>query len=249
MPDATAVVMSADEIAQFREQGFAGPYRAMSVDEMAVVRERLDRQVFDHEGLPGCRLHQSRHLDSRLVYDLCSNPEIVERMAAVYGPDLILWRSHFFVKEPGAVEIPWHQDLNYWPLEPVVNITAWLAIDPATRENSCVQFIPGSHKKPVPHVPSPAGMAFGEMADPKFVDTAKAIDMIMEPGQFVLFNEKTLHHSAPNTSSQRRLGLAVRVTIPIVKVDHDKLFPDHRCILLHGEDRLHFNRLAAPPQA
>jgi ectoine hydroxylase-related dioxygenase (phytanoyl-CoA dioxygenase family) len=172
-------------------------------------------------------------------------------MAAIYGPDLVIWRSHFFCKEPGGKEIPWHQDLNYWPLEPVVNITAWVAIDPATRANSCVQFIPGSHQRAVPHVPSPADgrMEFGQMADPAHVDTSRAIDMELRPGEFVLFNEKTLHHSEPNRSQQRRLGLAVRVTIPIVKVDHDQLFPGHCCILLRGEDRLQLNRLTAPPTA
>ncbi len=249
MPDLLTITMTPAEIAQFREQGYAGPYAAMPAADMATLRERIDREVMGREGLPGCGDHQSRHLDSRLVYDLCANPQIVERMAAIYGPDLVLWRSNFFKKLPGDQEVPWHQDLNYWPLEPLVNITAWLAIDPATSENACVQFIPGSHKKALPHVQAPPEMAFGEMADPACADTSKAIDMVLEPGQFVLFNEKTLHRSAPNTSTMRRLGLAIRVTVPIVKVDHDQLFADHRCILLRGEDRLRLNRMADPPTA
>ena len=78
-------------------------------------------------------------------------------MAALYGPDLLLWRTNFFVKEPGAKEIPWHlfvvrkaldtlvgdnkrkssslalrQDRNYWPLEPPIIISAWIAVDAAT---------------------------------------------------------------------------------------------------------------------
>jgi ectoine hydroxylase-related dioxygenase (phytanoyl-CoA dioxygenase family) len=244
-------VMTEAEIAHFRDQGFAGPYRAFSEAEMAEFDARLTHDVFLRQGPCKLNPHQSRHLDSRVVFEMCSHPAIVERMAAVYGPDLVLWRSNFFCKDPGGKEIPWHQDLNYWPLEPVVNITAWLAVDAATRENSCVQFIPGSHKRAVPHIPSPVDgrMEFGEMADPAHFDVAQAVDMELRPGEFVLFNEKTLHHSEPNRSQRRRLGLAVRVTIPIVKVDHDQLFPGHTCILLRGEDRLGLNRLSSPPTA
>ncbi len=240
--------MNESEIEHFRQQGYAGPYRGWSESEMSAIRQRLDREVFVKDG-PGGNPYQCRHLDTRQVWELCSHPSIVERMAAVFGPDLVLWRSHFFNKEPGAVEIPWHQDRNYWPLEPLINISAWVAIDAATRENACVQFIPGSHKVLVPHVKAEDGMAFGEMADPAHVDTSRAIDMVLRPGEFVLFNERTLHHSEPNRSQLRRLGLAVRVTVPMVKVYHEQLFASHRCVLLHGEDRAGFNRMVEPPPA
>ena len=83
------------------------------------------------------RVH-NRHLDYPLIYELATHPSIVERMTSLYGPDLLLWRTNFFVKEPGAKEIPWHQDFNYWPLEPPIIISAWIAIDSATLENSCL---------------------------------------------------------------------------------------------------------------
>lgn len=251
MTSVTTEIMTAAECETFRRQGFAGPYAAMTPAEMAVVRARIEQEVMPTAG-PNPRMWgQSRHLDQRVVWELCSHPAIVERMAALYGPDLILWRSHFFCKEPGGKEIPWHQDLNYWPLEPVVNITAWIAIDASTRENSCVQFIPGSHRRAVPHVPSPADgrMEFGQMADPAHVDLSKAVDMVLQPGEFVLFNEKTLHHSEPNRSTLRRLGLAVRVTIPLVKVYHDELFPGHACVQLRGQDTMGLNRMQPPPTA
>ena len=62
-----------------------------------------------------------------------------------------------------------------------------------------------------------------------------------------LFNEKTLHHSEMNRSNKRRLGLAVRVTLPTVKVDHTQLVPGHRVIQLGGEDRHNLNLVMQPP--
>ena len=50
------------------------------------------------------------YLDCPLIHELATHPAVVKRMAALYGPDLLLWRTNFFVKEPGAKEIPWHQD-------------------------------------------------------------------------------------------------------------------------------------------
>jgi len=192
---------------------------------------------------------QCRHLDKRIVYDLVANPAIIDRMRQLYGDDLVMRATYFFNKEPGGVEIPWHQDLNYWPLEPVVNVSAWMAIDEVTKENSCVNIIPGSHKKSLPHVTSPDGMAFGEMADMTGVDQSKTIAMELKPGEFFLFSEKLLHQSNKNVSQKRRLGLTTRVTVPFVKIEHDvaPLFPGHEVLIVSGQDKLGFNRVAKPP--
>jgi ectoine hydroxylase-related dioxygenase (phytanoyl-CoA dioxygenase family) len=172
-------------------------------------------------------------------------------MASLYGDDLVLWATYFFAKDPGGAEIPWHQDLNYWPLEPLVNVSAWMAVDPATVENSCVNIIPGSHKRVIPHVKSHAGAAFGEMADPAQFVVREARPMELKPGEFFLFNEKLLHQSEPNRSKKRRIGFSMRVTVPFVKLTHDNppLFPGHYNLVIRGEDRLRFNRVGQPPKA
>ena len=65
-------------------------------------------------------------------------------------------------------------------------------------------------------------------------------------GSLILFNERTLHHSEPNHSNLRRIGLAVRAIIPIVKVlDYDS--PDHSLQVIHGTDTMGLNRVAPPP--
>ena len=243
--------LSAEEIDFFHEQGYLGPHAAVSPDEMAKIRQHMDTNVLLREGPNPRSIVQSRHMDSKVVFDLASHPAIIDRMASLYGPHLILWATNFFNKEPGGSEIPWHQDLNYWPLEPIINISAWIAIDDVKIDNSCVQILPGSHKKVVPHVKSRAGMAFGEEADDNYFSQDKIINMELKPGEFFLFNEKLLHHSEKNRSNRRRMGMSVRVTIPIVKIKQDisPLHPGHAAILLRGEDYMGFNRLMAPPVA
>jgi hypothetical protein len=49
-------------------------------------------------------------------------------------------------------EKPWHQDHAYfdYPLgTPIVGV--WIALDEATVENGCMQFLPGQHRDPIIH--------------------------------------------------------------------------------------------------
>ncbi len=238
--------LTESEVHQFHQDGFVGPFRAVDADEMESVREQIEQQVFENDNGP-CqgKREQSRHMDCPIVQEIVRRDEIVDRMASLYGPDLVLWATYFFNKYPGGKEIPWHQDLNYWPLEPIINISAWIAIDPAKIENACVRLIPGSHKSVVPHIAAPEEMEFGEMADPKYFDADQAVPMELEPGEFFIFNEKTLHWSPKNDSDLRRRGMTMRVTIPIVKIEHDEapLHPGHMAMMLRGKDYMGFNRL------
>jgi hypothetical protein len=234
-----------EELDAFRTQGFLGPFALCSPEEMAAHRPVIEAVLESDPPTHKTRAH-NRHLDSPLIHELSTHPAIIKRMQCLYGVDLLLWRTNFFIKEPGAKEIPWHQDHNYWPLEPAIIASAWIAIDEATVENSCVQVIPGSHRKILPHIPAADDMAFAEMGDPDYIDTSAAVNLEMKPGEFILFNERTIHHSEPNRSQKRRIGLAVRVIIPIVKVLKWDA-PGHGLVQISGEDRMGFNKVIGPP--
>ena len=248
------------DIQDFKEQGYLGPLPMMSPEEMQALTPDVERVLesdpFVETGSKNTpagssakkyKCEHNRHLDCRIIHDLATHPEIVGRMTALYGQDLLLWRTNFFVKYPGSKRIPCHQDFNYWPLEPPVIVSAWIAVDPSTVENSCVQVIPGSHRKVIPHVKASEDMVFAEMGDEKYYDADQAVNLEIKPGEFILFNERTLHHSHPNTSDKRRIGLAVRVILPFVKVlRYDS--PEHGLPVISGEDRMGFNKLVEPPE-
>ena len=239
--------LTESEVQQFHEAGYLGPLTAVGEEEMARIRARLDWEVLTTPGPSRANSLTMRHLDKRVVYDLVTHPAIIGRVQGILGPHLLLWACTFWLKEPGGKEIPWHQDRNYWPIEPIINITAWIAVDEVTEENGCLQVIPGSHRSVVPHIATTEEKWFNEEADPARVDTSRAIKLSARPGQFVLFNEKTLHHSEVNRSKRRRFAMGPRFTIPIVRIDHDRLFPGHAAILVSGEDYMGFNHLVDPP--
>ena len=233
------IILNSNEIETFRSQGYLGPYSLCSADEMMQTAKQIESVLNtdppDHKN----RVH-NRHLDNQLIHQVSTDPQIVKRMACLYGDDLLLWRTNFFVKESGAKEIPWHQDFNYWPLEPPIIVSAWIAIDQSTVENGCLKIIPGSHRRVIPHLESKPNVQFTRMGDPDYIDLNNIVTLEMEPGEFILFNERTLHQSDPNHSSMRRIGLAVRVVIPIVKVlDWDS--PEHSLVPISGKDRMRIN--------
>jgi hypothetical protein len=243
--------LTAEEVARFHHDGYLAPVTLCSPAAMAAIRERIFAEVFTSQGpCTGDSGHgrvQSRHLDQRVVYDLCTHPAIIGRARSLLGDDIVLWRSNFFDKPTGGKSVPWHQDFNYWPLDPLVNLSAWIAITPSVLANSCVHVIPGSHRRILPHVPADKAVnMFDEQADPAQVPVARKVPIELLPGQCMLFNERTLHWSAAN-SGERRCGLAVRLTVPLVKVFHDELFPGHVNVVVSGSDSLGKNRLGMAP--
>lgn len=215
---------------------------------METWREHIVRAVIGEDAHQRSRdALQCRHLDDPLVYTLCTLPEILRQVSALYGPDLVLWRSHFWCKQPGDDAVAWHQDLTHWPLEPVVNVTAWLALDPATKKNACVRLLPGSNDRVYP-TGELTGDPLTDGIQPELIEEDDTLYMELEPGQFFLFDEKLVHGSSANVSSSRRLGLAIRLTLPSVRVDHSQLLNGrHRNVVVLGEDRYGLNLNQAPP--
>lgn len=242
--------LPAEEIEQFHRRGFLGPFTAFSPEEMAGYGQIICDQVLKAPSPYSAYPTQLRHLDSHTVWQLCSAPAIVDRLASLYGPDLLLWYSNFFDKGPARPgqpeEYPWHQDTWHWKLEPLMSLSVWLAITPATIENGCVEIIPGTHTQEIPALRQNdarlAGWFGGQSADPSYSSKSDKVSMVLQAGQFFIFSERTLHHSNPNRTRNRRLGLSFRVTLPRVKSDRS-----HPCLVLSGQDKLGLNPTAAPP--
>jgi ectoine hydroxylase-related dioxygenase (phytanoyl-CoA dioxygenase family) len=80
-----------------------------------------------------------------------------------------------------------------------------IALEPATRENGCMQVLKGSHLMGrIEH-----GRAAGQTgADPERVEQAmKSMEVVhceMEPGDALFFHSNTLHCSAANLSARSR---------------------------------------------
>ena len=90
--------LNADQVAQFHEQGFLGPFEALPVDEMLGLRDQITNLLqtkpvpFPEEGWHARYIprHHNRFMDSALAYRLSTLPEMVSRMTSILGEDLLL---------------------------------------------------------------------------------------------------------------------------------------------------------------
>lgn len=58
--------------------------------------------------------------------------------------EVLLMEDNAVAKLPHTPELPWHQDLSYWPITEPVAVTFWIALDPVDAENGAIQMVPGS---------------------------------------------------------------------------------------------------------
>ena len=83
--------------------------------------------------------------------------------------------------------------------------------------------------------------------------------LVLRPGEFVLFNENTVHSSGPNHTSQPRVGPTPRISVPFVRVtgnprgagrDRDRHAPDElrEVAMLRGGDYTGRQRVAPLPR-
>ena len=241
-------MLTADEFASFQRNGFIHGFSLCSPDEMESIRREIEG-ILQDGGFSGVATAH-RHLDSPLVHQLCAHPAIVERVASILGPELLLWHSRFFDKPPGSEPILWHQDAQFWPIEPKTCVSAWIAIDRADTTNGCLEVIPGSHRREFPHIPCEGTGRFGMKADPAFIDESKKVSVELEPGQFVIFDRWLLHGSPANTSAHRRLGLVARIIPADVRVDTERMsprFPELGVQVIRGSANVTANRIVPPP--
>jgi ectoine hydroxylase-related dioxygenase (phytanoyl-CoA dioxygenase family) len=103
--------------------------------------------------------------------------------------------------------VPYHQDNAYFCQTPPDMLTVWIAIDPVTEVNGPVFFVKGLHHQGMrPTKPSGVrGNSIG-LADAPEVPFDKQFCALLAPGDATIHHCETVHHSAPNTTDQSRLG-------------------------------------------
>jgi polysaccharide pyruvyl transferase WcaK-like protein len=145
-----------------------------------------------------------------LILELFRRDVFREISARHYGrhASISIFRAMMMNKPAGkGTYLPWHQDAgDVWKLDRDPLVTIWIALDPATRRNGCVQVIPGSH-----HL----GLLSknGSTISPAHVDLycpEERIDYLeLEAGEGLLLHNWLLHRSDINRTNTPRRALSV----------------------------------------
>ncbi len=239
--------LSEIQVAAYERDGFLSPVRVMDEDEAAALRQMLEHSETVHGPMTGKHRSQKWHLLLRWLADLTRDPVILDPVESLLGPDILCWSTSVLIKEPrDGTHVSWHQDLQYWGLAPDDVLTAWLALSPATVESGCMRMIPGTHVGThLPHDDTDDALNLlsrGQTISDG-IDEADAAILPLHPGEISLFHGNLAHASAPNLSSERRIGIAIRYMAPHVRQTKTA----DSAMLVRGRDTHgHFTLEAAP---
>ncbi len=218
--------LTPSEVARYHDQGYLIPSYRLPAARVDRMRESLDRLIRDNPGVRPEKL-VSAHVvgrgdgknaegvkGSQDFLDLAMDPDILDLVEQLIGPNIILWGCHVFCKPAGdGHETPWHQDGHYWPIRPLANCTVWVALDPSTTENGCLRVIPKSHADKVTHphlLEDRQDLTLQLRTTDTAFDVRDAVDLELQPGQMSMHDIHMIHGANVNHSSQRRTGVALR---------------------------------------
>ncbi len=237
--------------ARFFDDGYMFPLNAMSRAQANAYRTQLETL---EQRIAGSRVGNKGQLNNshvifRFANEIVRRPQILDIVEEFLGPDILVWGSTFFLKEPHTESyVSWHQDLRYWGLDDENGqVSAWIALSPVTLANGCMRFLPGSHKgEMLDHRDTFDDTNFltrGQEVDAE-IDEDAVVHVELEPGQMSLHHGKLLHASAPNRSDERRIGFVVNYIAPHVR---QTVAQEDFAMLVRGEDRYaHFNHVPSP---
>ncbi|RYG40937.1 phytanoyl-CoA dioxygenase family protein [bacterium] len=232
--------VSVDEYRFFRREGYLVVRGLVQPEHVAELREHTEAILSGREDLSGHihrkgdekpdptdvhRIHQG-HEKIELWERYLLYPRVLDVVEALTGPDIMAMQTMLFTKAPGSNGQGFHQDTFYIPTFPDSLLGAWIAIDPADKENGCLWITPGTQTEPV--YPPESGYGHGDRSlggielvsnvgghsndDEDPLNTLKPIAerykerevaVEVDPGDVVFFGGHVLHRSLKNRTTDR----------------------------------------------
>ena len=230
----------------YNHAGFLAPISLFTRSEARQLRTELE--TFESQfGAQATAKRTDLHLLQQWAWRVVTNPRLVNPLTSLLGPDLLLWSTQWFIKEPGdGMRVSLHQDASYWGLEPHDIATVWIALSDTGHETGPMTFLPGSHLGTLhPHINTYDKdnlLSRGQTISDN-LDLNSAITVPLNAGEMSIHHVRLIHGSGPNLSKDRRIGMVLRYCASHVKQTKG---PD-TAVLIAGEDQFnHFELLSEP---
>ena len=253
--------VSRDMYDQFAEQGYANPFRVLSLAEC----QRFLRAAMDPRKEPPLDWEKGHAATSRAFYEIGTHPALLEVVATLLGGDAMLWGASIVPRPPGAVH-PWHTDIeSIGP--PGKTVSVWMGIEHTTRDSSLL-VVPYSHHfgATVQEVRQQFGKSRADTTDEDVIRWAQQRDsrshlvkLEMTDGEALVF-DGNLWHCSHNVSSQTRQALLLQYATPDTEIripDFNQLdwpfeylnVPRPACLMVRGSAKSGVNRIVSAPVA
>ena len=238
-PVPSSFQLSEEQVAAFHAEGFLSVPALTTADEVTWLREiyddlfagRVGRELglqFDLAGTDdGSDPVLPQILDpARFAPELNDSLLLANARALVhdlFGPEATCGFFHAILKPAliGAAT-PWHQDASYWdPHRDYRSVSIWVPLQPATPENGCMQFVPGSHVQELVHphrsIDDDPRIHGNELRPEELKQVSHAVACPLTAGGATVHGGYTLHYAGPNLSDQPRRALILSGGLPPIE--------------------------------
>ena len=242
----------------FAEHGVAGPLTLFSPDDARIILARL-RGAKDRPAWLKGRAAQSADW-----YSLASDPQVLDVVEALLGPDIMLWGASLVKRLPGQTH-PWHTDIETSAPESGT-VTVWIGLSNTSRESS-LMLVTRSHNlgMTIQQRARNAGKARVDVTGEHALEWAREMDqrarMVqfeMDDGDAIFFDGRLWHGSHNARQDGVRFAVLLQYAVPSRAIHIADLsvldFPFHfmqeprpPCMMVRGSDNFRVNRIVAPP--
>ena len=227
---------------QYREEGYAivrgfidgDRVERLQKEARSVYEEGLKHHATYRNGNLSFQVLPESHFDKRYVLQaywfswindyfeqIRRSDDYLLLLEGLLGRDIKQVAQQLHWKPPGVnvSGYRFHQDIRFRQGSDIDKIaastvTTGLAVDRATKENGCLQVVPGSHKLGYLGLSDDSndgmlmkGLTAEEELRSAGIDPADIVDLELEPGDLAVWGLLTVHGSAPNKSAHDRAFL------------------------------------------
>lgn len=213
-------LLDESQLKQYHQDGYYIIKQMFDDEEIGLLKKTavedrmLDQQSFGRDDGEGgnVRLTLWNHPGNSIYGMFARCDKMVSTVQHILDDEAYHYHSKMILKDArvgGAWA--WHQDYGYWYQNGVLYpdlVSVFIAVDPSTKLNGCLQVIKGSHKMGrINHILT------GEQSGANIERVDEALERMelvyveMEPGDAVFFHSNTLHRSDQNKSDMSRWSL------------------------------------------
>ncbi|MEZ6060467.1 MAG: phytanoyl-CoA dioxygenase family protein [Planctomycetaceae bacterium] len=256
--DSTAPVVkfTQRQLDDYRRDGFIAGPKILTDEQLDVLRNELAGLVQpDHDGRElwyEYNSNESADPDRVLFHalgawriaggfhDALWNPAFVALAEQLLEGPVRFWHDQLFCKPAyhGGV-VAWHQDYSYWTrTRPMAHLTCWIGLDDATKDNGCVQYIPGSHYWDLLPITGLAGdmLAIREVLNDEQWDRMQnPVAVELKAGECVFHHPLMVHGSGENRTDGPRRAYVVNVVLDGVCSESDQPLLDGVPVIPPGQ--------------
>lgn len=224
--------LSDEQVAFFHENGYLAGVQLLTpaqcddlVDEL---QQLVNPQAPGHELFYEFNSNESTVPETTLFHalgawriapgfhDILWNPAFTVAASQLLDGAVRFWHDQLFCKPAhhGGV-VAWHQDFSYWTrTKPMSHLTCWIGLDRATRDNGCLQYVPGSHRWELLPVTGLAGdmNAIRSVLSPQqLAQFERPVAIELERGQCAFHHPLMVHGSYENRTDGPRRAAVINV--------------------------------------